>query len=55
MVNGLMHNVVTKDDITEIQRLLYAGVYVTVERLGMLKDRKGVSVRWIRPRGGSEG
>ena len=41
VVNGLMHNVVTKDDITEIQRLLYAGVYVTVERLGMLKDRKG--------------
>ena len=41
LVNGLMHNVVTKDDITEIQRLLYAGVYVTVERLGMMKDRKG--------------
>lgn len=41
LVDGLMHNVVTKDDITEIQRLLYAGVYVTVERLGMMKDRKG--------------
>ena len=41
LVNGLMHNVETKDDSTEIQRLLYAGAYVTVERLGMMKDRKG--------------
>jgi len=40
LLKGLMHNVVTKD-ITEANRLLYAGAFVICERLGMIKDRKG--------------
>ena len=39
-MNGLMHNVVTRN-ITEVNRLLYAGAFVVAERLGMIKERKG--------------
>ena len=40
LVNGLLHNVVTRN-ITEVNRLLYAGAFVVAERLGMIKERKG--------------
>ena len=39
-MNGLMHNVVTRN-ITEVNRLLYAGAFVVAERLGMIRERKG--------------
>ena len=40
LVNGLMHNVKTKN-ITDVNRLMYAGAFVIAERLGMIKVRKG--------------
>ena len=40
LINGLLHNVKTKD-ITEVNRLMYAGAFVIAERLGMIKSRKG--------------
>ena len=40
LVNGLIHNVETSN-ITEVNRLMYAGAFVIAERLGMIKERKG--------------
>ena len=40
LVNGLIHNVKT-ENITEVNRLMYAGAFVIAERLGMIKVRKG--------------
>ena len=36
LVNGLLHNVKT-NNITQVNRLLYAGAFVIAERLGMIK------------------
>ena len=40
LVNGLIQNVKTSN-ITEVNKLLYAGAFVIAERLGMIKVRKG--------------
>jgi len=40
LVNGLLHNLKT-NDISEVNRLMYAGAFVVADRLGMIKERKG--------------
>ena len=40
LVNGLLHNLTT-NDITEVNRMMYAGAFVVADRLGMIKERIG--------------
>ena len=39
LVNSVIHNIIT-NYVTEMSNLLYAGVYVVVEKLGKMKKKK---------------
>ena len=50
LVNGLIHNLVEDGmGVTEMNRLLYAGSYVVCNRLGLIRKKKGKSLKSKKP------
>ena len=46
MVDGLLHNLISDEmNLTQVNRLLYAGSYVVAERLGLMKKRRRNNLR----------